>query len=243
MQENSSAPKPAARDERAAGLQPKGGDNQVAAADRPPNLSLDVELALRDEIRTTQGAQSDLMKWKLIAVAAVGALSIRQNTELRYQLLCLVPLICLYTDLICLHYMLRIITIGAFIRASYRQILIDSVVRPGEPLLDYEGFVFKTRQNKDQNPFNLEVWAIVGSSFMIDGALLVISLLLLGGVIGQQPLNDLTLSVYILFSLGGILCTNVMRSEYRKRVCKISNQGIYRQDDQDICAGKSAAKE
>ena len=226
-------------------------ETSSAVVTRPPNLSEGIELALRDEIRKTQGAQSELMKWKLIAVAAIGAIGLGlpkvggssgATPGLRYQVLCLVPLLCLYADLVCLHYMLRIITIGAFIKESYRKFREIAPRLSGieHPLLDYEGFVFRTRLGNVKNsatsrkwfrrvldlcasgsPFNLELWAIVGSSFVINVGLFLLPLIL--DELGLQTPDHRLVLFSQSFWFVGIM---IIAWQYRKRKRQIAELEI-----------------
>ncbi len=195
---------------------------------RPPNLSENVELALREEIRTAQASQSDLIKWKLIAVAAVGAISLglpgslAQTTgtqDFHHQLLSLIPLICLYVDLICLNYTLRCITIGTFIKASYRQTEL--------PLLDYEGFVSRSR-----DMFNLEEWAILWSSRGIDvfvSCLVAVLWYLDHPWSWASFVSFLTSRSPVLFSsVVGIVGTSWMHSQYKTRISGLKEVSVSR---------------
>ncbi|HEV2719179.1 MAG TPA: hypothetical protein VG323_04100 [Thermoanaerobaculia bacterium] len=76
---------------------------------------------LRDEIIESQKAQNDLVKWKLILVAAIGATGLGavpnapKNAAL---LLALIPLVCIYVDAVCFHFEIRIMTIARFFRSQ-----------------------------------------------------------------------------------------------------------------------------
>jgi hypothetical protein len=76
---------------------------------------------LRDEIIESQKAQHDLVKWKLILVAAIGATGLRAvpNAPPRAAaLLALIPLVCIYVDAACFHCEIRIMTIARFFRLN-----------------------------------------------------------------------------------------------------------------------------
>jgi hypothetical protein len=79
---------------------------------------------LRDEIVESQKARTDLMKWKLILVAAVGAAAFgigsnaATGSDPPFVLLALIPWICLYVDAICIHNDLRIMAIARFLRTG-----------------------------------------------------------------------------------------------------------------------------
>jgi hypothetical protein len=77
---------------------------------------------LRDEIIETEKSRSDLIKWKIILIAAIGAAALGVGVELKpdvrapVALLALVPFVCLYVDAACFHLDLRILAIAAFLR-------------------------------------------------------------------------------------------------------------------------------
>src|SRR5271165_2912328 len=119
--------------------------------------------ALRDEIIESQKSQADFLKWKLISVAAVVSVSLGfaqpgPGPGARL-LLCLVPFICLYVDLISLHIMIRIITIGIYLKLSGNR---------------YERFAFEVREKSATSPFVFEVVALHGSSLVFNVIILVL---------------------------------------------------------------------
>lgn len=116
-------------------------------------------MGLRDEIIESQKARADLFKWKIILVAAIGAAVLGVGDPLaggkaagqagqddlvskREYLLCLVPLVCVYTDILCAHMNLRIRVIGQFLRIHP----IPAATDDSATQVAYENFVHKTRQ-------------------------------------------------------------------------------------------------
>ena len=74
---------------------------------------------LRDEIVESQKARTDLIKWKLVLVAAIGAAGLGATPgQPNPVLLALVPFVCLYVDAVCFHNDLRIFAIAQFLRTS-----------------------------------------------------------------------------------------------------------------------------
>jgi hypothetical protein len=143
--------------------------------------------SLRNEIIESQKTEADFLKWKLIAIGAVSSISLGftpaaappANPHGRELLLCAIPLICAYIDFVSLHIMIRIVTIGTYLKK------IGS---------EYESFVFLTRE-RGANPFIFETAALHGSSFVFNFVLIGISFTdiatlwiqkayLLGGVLG-----------------------------------------------------------
>jgi hypothetical protein len=94
---------------------------------------------LRQEIIETQKARMDLHKWKIILVAAIGGaglgLGSTGGANPNYYLFCLIPLVCVYVDILCSHMNLRIMVIGRFLQMTSQN--------PTE--VQYERFVEKAR--------------------------------------------------------------------------------------------------
>lgn len=85
-------------------------------------LSLILVGTLRQEILQSQQTRSDLLKWKLGLVGAIGAVGlglagsrVSNHADL---VLCAVPLVCIYVDFLCRHLSLRILVIGVFFRTA-----------------------------------------------------------------------------------------------------------------------------
>lgn len=127
----------------------------------------EIHCALRNEIIESQKTQAEFLKWKLIAVSAVGSISLgftpvappAANEHGLQLLLCAVPLICAYIDFVSLHIMIRIVTIGTYLK------------RIGS---EYENFVFLARKRR-ANPFVFETAALFGSSLVFNFVLFGIS--------------------------------------------------------------------
>src|SRR5450631_3789478 len=127
--------------------------------------------SLREEIVASEQLRSDLVKWKLIIVSALGAagLGFTEHSEhtgfsYAYLVLVLIPFVCFYVDLLCRHVSIRIMVIGTFIRLGFCGVETA-----------YEGFVEKTRKKLDV--FLLEDWVLQGSTIVLS------SLIMLGGLL------------------------------------------------------------
>jgi hypothetical protein len=150
---------------------------------------------LRTEIIESQKTQADFLKWKLISVATVASISLgfastsNPVVEGVKLLLCLVPLICAYVDLTSLHIMIRIITIGIYLKRSGNA---------------YEKFVFAVRDRTATNPFVFEAVALHGSSMVFN-----IIIVALGFTLPQGPGNwpPGYLTAYIVAGVLGIVAT------------------------------------
>lgn len=114
---------------------------------------------LRNEIVESQKARSDLLKWKLVLVAFLGGAGLGlQGKELKnaHLLLCLIPFVCIYIDLLCRHINLRIKVIGEFLKRAKP---VDS---SGEFIKQYEQFC-----SSIPDVFSLESWALHFSSIAL----------------------------------------------------------------------------
>lgn len=102
---------------------------------------------LRDEIVESEKARADLLKWKLVLIAAIAAagLGIGQDSA-NVVILAFLPFVCLYVDALCFHDEIRIIAIARFLRTESD---IDLWRK-------YEEYCKNNRQH-----FNLETFALV----------------------------------------------------------------------------------
>ena len=84
-------------------------------------------MELREEIVESEKARVDLLKWKIILIATLGAVALGFESTApagaaaasapsfsHEYLLCLIPLVCLYVDLLCSHLNLRIMVIAHY---------------------------------------------------------------------------------------------------------------------------------
>jgi hypothetical protein len=134
--------------------------------------------SLREEIVASQQARIDLLKYKLVAIATLGAVGLGfseteiKSTDLVFQpvfVLCIIPFVCAFIDLLCLHNTIRILIIARYLVAH------------NDP---YESFIVSIGERFEKLPkikrkdgatifFELEDWALQWSS-------LLLSLLLFG---------------------------------------------------------------
>jgi Glycosyl hydrolases family 15 len=138
---------------------------------------------LAAEIVETQKARSDLLKWKLVLLATLGAagLGLEKDGHPAYLLLALIPLASLYADLLCTNLNLRLIVIGTYYRTLER-----------EP---YERFVGANRR-----AFALEDWALYGSTCIV-----CVILLLMGSAFALRGSPDTGASKRPSPDAGGIV--------------------------------------
>lgn len=178
-----------------------------------------VEAALRTEIIESQRSQAEILKWKLISVAALGALALSfrraaepeptfwSGLDLRL-LLCLVPVICAYVDLLSIHLMLRMIVIGTYLRKA-KGAFPDQIIK------DYESFLWDIRNDRRGNPFLFELLALHGSSFVLSALVLLFGLLM--------PTDKFHESyIFMVAGFSGILATFFLISNFNRRAERIA---------------------
>jgi hypothetical protein len=134
---------------------------------------------LRQEILQAQTVRSDLLKWKLALVGGLGAagLGFAGSEGLRDAdlVLCAIPPVCVYVDLLCRHLSLRILVVGRFLYSASGSDATFS------PIGAYEDFGQRTRNLTDgsdrrRSAFDLEEWALAWSSFALSLAIAVYGL-------------------------------------------------------------------
>lgn len=188
-------------------------------------VEINDENVLRQEIIESQRSQAEFLKWKLIAVAAIGGLALSYSgvddpkksfwsgLDQRF-LLCLIPIICAYVDLISIHLMLRIVVIGTYLRKT-KELL------PNQETKDYESFLCDIRKLKDGHPFMLELHALHGSSILISLLVLVFGLI----IFFTNPEGW----AFVVSGLGGMVFTIVLMHDFTNRVNRIAEMSILRQ--------------
>jgi hypothetical protein len=192
---------------------------------------------LRQEILNSQQVRSDLLKWKLALVGALGAAGlglagadVPGHAEL---VLCAVPFVSVYVDLLCRHLNLRILVIGTYLASS------ETAGRSErKELMEYERFVEERARHLrlpplglpagwrtpggpgrrerrhgyegDATAFDLEDWAVSWSSLLLSLAVLIYGLFVLASSVA--PAVALIASGTI-----GIAVTALARADYGRR--------------------------
>jgi hypothetical protein len=153
---------------------------------------------LREEILQSESVRSDLLKWKLALIGGIGAagLGFAGSNELRHAdlVLCVIPPVCVYVDLLCMHLNLKMLVIGTFqsqwrggdstagfsayerfVEQQARRLSKDERIswRPGAVLR--RGLMTRGR---DRSAFELEDWALSLSTLALSLALLIYAILL-----------------------------------------------------------------
>jgi hypothetical protein len=155
--------------------------------------------SLRTEIIESQKSQADYLKWKLIAVGALGTITLAGSGDSNRLLACLVPLLCAYVDLISIHLMIRIITIGAYLRERGDR---------------YEDYTFRLREKSGQNPYIFEATALHGSSLAFDLIILATGFV---SLFTKKYLSSPVAITFIFCALAGVLWTGLLFVLYGSR--------------------------
>jgi len=126
--------------------------------------------SLRGEVIEAQKIRSDLLKRKLEIAVVLGAigLGLEKNPEVPHAslVLCCLPFVCAYVDLICAHLSLRMMVIGSYLRAA-----------TADHKGGYEEFVSQAREMGPRkiNAYALEDWASYLSSIILSIAISAIA--------------------------------------------------------------------
>jgi len=119
---------------------------------------------LRAEILEAERSRSDLLKWKLVLVAGLGAIGIGVQTDSGRVPLVLIgiPLVCAYVDLLCRHLTLRVHVIGQFLRSRPPRDAPADVIWKEQLFRSYEDYAYEK-----QAAFGFENWALFWSSMLL----------------------------------------------------------------------------
>lgn len=133
---------------------------------------------LREEILQGQRVRSDLLKWKLGLVGGLGAagLGFAGSDSLSHAdlVLCAIPPVAVYVDLLCRHLSLRILVVGTFLRTQRDDPALAT-------LGAYEDFAERSRTlpgRRRRSAFDLEEWALAWSTLAVSAAVAVYGVVL-----------------------------------------------------------------
>jgi hypothetical protein len=179
------------------------------------------EPTLRLEIIEAEKTQADYLKWKLISVAGISSVFLSFKVVNSYDLsilLCLIPLICTYVDLISVHLMLRIVVIGTYLRKTKQGLGPPDYIN----VKDYETFVSQILgevRSSPLSPFGLELTAIHGSTLVLSVIILAYGFKLAS--------SDASLAyLYLVSGFIGIIFTILIFATFGKRVRIIAQTSI-----------------
>lgn len=114
---------------------------------------------LPDEILQAQASRSELLKWKLLLMAGLGAAAfgLGEGKGVAPVLLALIPLACVYVDLLCSNLNIRQIAIGTYYRTECND--------------KYEGLCHENRR-----AYRMEDWSLYGSTRVVCVLLILFAL-------------------------------------------------------------------
>lgn len=171
--------------------------------------------ALRMEIIETQKARSDLLKYKLIGVAVLAAtgLGLQQSTPQAFMdvnyTLGIIPFVCVYVDLLCYHFNIRILVIGNYLRChdDKYEVFVHS-------LTDKINALRTNEHRRTLNIFEIEDWALLWSSIALSLLVLIYAIYLM---ISQQSYLSTKPFVLLFLSISGIVLSAIIRRMYDSR--------------------------
>jgi hypothetical protein len=148
-----------------------------------------------------QSARSDLLKWKLGLVGVIGGIGLglagSRSSAHADLVLCVIPLVCAYVDLLARHLSLRMLVIGGFIREKCK----------ATPLQGYENYAQDHRK-----AFGLEESAVTWSTVVISAGVCAF-----GVVVLLEPAKDPIGWAFIGTALVGSLLTVLVWRAYKTR--------------------------
>jgi len=167
---------------------------------------------LRTEIIEAHKSGADFLKWKLIAVAAVSSVAIGFLTPANHSpttewrlIVCLIPFICAYSDMVGLDLAVRTMLIAGFLRLC------------NDP---YEMHVANIRGRRD-NPFHTATTASFTASIAI--SVLIIG----GGLVGaKRDWDPLHVDAFVAAGGIGIIATLYLWRAYLRRTAQIAPREI-----------------
>jgi hypothetical protein len=171
--------------------------------------------AFRNEIIEAEKSRMDLLKWKLILVATLGAIGLGLNNASSnskilsslHLMLCLIPLACVYVDLLCKHLQIRILAISYFLQHTEHRDDISEI----SWIEQYEEFCESVRADKSQDDaFGLEDWAQKWSTIFLS-----IMVMLAAPLLKIEQLDSFV--ALTLSGICGLLLTWGLDRSYEKR--------------------------
>ncbi len=215
-------------------------------------------MELRDEIVESQKVRSDLFKWKIILVASLGAVALglasandkgagADPPSTHEYLLCLIPLVCLYVDILSSHLNLRIMVIG-----RYFQYVAATRGNEAEPRqAEYERFVERARnltsdlrQTDDATPRTFSAFAFEDLAQHLSSSILSLFVFLWGapsafagwlppsvGAGVPRPPADPRGWFFIFAGTAGVILSECARRSYQRRLRAL--RGLVRQAVQE----------
>ena len=165
---------------------------------------------LRNELIETQKVRADLMKWKLLIVAGIGGAALGFSggdggnpPTSAHLALAIIPLACVYVDLLCRHMSLRNKAIGLFIAAGGHQ---------SYHLRDYERFYLEVSETA-WSRVSLESVALVGCTVFLSLAIIPIGIMASGLPLWPVP-TEWPATLFVGSGACGVLFSWALHARY-----------------------------
>ena len=166
--------------------------------------------SLRTELVETQKIRSDLLKWKLLIVAGIGGTALGfsgsgsgDTTSNAHLALAVIPIACVYVDLLCRHLSLRNKAIGLFIGFHEHE---------SKTLRDYERFYLQLSREAWVG-VSFESVALVGCTIFLSLAIVPIGILASG--LSLWPIaTQWPATLFIGSGFGGVLLSVWLQVRY-----------------------------
>lgn len=132
---------------------------------------------LRGEIEESEKVRADFLKYKLLAVAALGSIGLglkttNDSTPLfnHIYILGIIPFVCFYVDLLCYHNTLRILVIGRYFANNgcpYEKFIsqVGTALEKIEPSRKGASYLFE-----------LEDWALIYSTLLLSAFVMILGI-------------------------------------------------------------------
>lgn len=134
---------------------------------------------LSDQVVESHRARTDLLKWKIIAIAALGGSGLGLSGPRAPQAdlaLCCIPFVCAYIDLLCRQFALRAYVIGQYRRgrATAMRNKTNGARSPEDDYLEnYERYAYEAR---NKGAYSLENGTVFVASMLISAILIYASI-------------------------------------------------------------------
>jgi len=184
---------------------------------------------LRNELSGAQKAQIDLIKWKLILIAPIGAtgLGLAEANNFPYVelVLCLIPLVCLYVDIAYYQQSLIIFVISKFFSLQEKYPTYSEYEKFSAEVNNLGKFQWKGFKPEIRNfiigAFDFNYTVISGSSYFLSLLLIIYSLFVIFNKCKSNTWSNTWLSI-LFFGIFGLFFTYISKKSYQIRKDRIN---------------------
>jgi len=202
----------------------KMNDNQNDGQESTPKKH--DEEWLRSEIVETQKVRSDLLKWKLIITAVLGAAGLGLSKDLQITaearyLLCLIPLVCQYVDMLCKNLNMRTYVISRYILSENRTKSYETFAQEARAMdkIDFSWEFFWGYKKKKIDAYALEDIALQWSTRVLSTMVIILGF-------HFYPIKNGVLDpswwVFIVSGGGGLILSFITEYIYQRRCAAVA---------------------